>query len=170
LVYSAGLRAGEVIKLKAEDIDSKRMLIQIKESKGRKNTHMMHSKIAFWVLREHWQEYIPRKWLFSGQEKEKHITARTVEKIFSNTCESAKILKKATVHILRRSFAAHLLESGVDLRYIQEILGHQSSKTTEVYTHVSTKQTGKFKGPLDNLDLKQKHGGQSMRNIIPNKS
>jgi site-specific recombinase XerD len=121
----------------------------------------MLSKIALGVLREYWQEYKPGKWLFSGQVKEKHITARTVENIFSNTCESAKILKKATVHSLRHSFATHLLESGVDLRYIQEILGHKSSKTTEVYTHVSTKQIGKFNSPLDNLDLKQKHGDKA---------
>jgi site-specific recombinase XerD len=161
LVYSAGLRVGEVVKLRPEDIDSKRMLIHIKGSKGRKDRYTMLSKIALGVLREYCQEYRPRKWLFSGQEKEKHITARTVEKIFSNTCESAKILKKATVHSLRHAFATHLLESGVDLRYIQEILGHKSSKTTEVYTHVSTKQIGKFNSPLDNLDLKQKQGDKA---------
>ncbi len=161
LVYSAGLRVGEVVKLRPEDIDSKRMLIHIKGSKGRKDRYTMLSKTALEVLREYWQEYRPRKWLFLGQEKEKHITTRTVEKIFSNACESAKILKKATVHSLRHSFATHLLESGVDLRYIKEILGHKSSKTTEVYTHVSTKQIGKFNSPLDNLDLKQKQGDKT---------
>ena len=160
LIYSAGLRVGEVVRLKPEDIDSERMLIHIKGSKGRKDRYTMLSKTALGVLREYWQQYRPRKGLFLGQEKEKHITTRTVEKIFSNACESAKILKKATVHSLRHSFATHLLESGVDLKYIQDILGHKSSKTTEVYTHVSTKQIGKFNSPLDNLDLKQKQGAK----------
>jgi len=122
VVYSAGLRVGEVVKLRPEDIDSKRMLIHIKESEGWKDRYTMLSKIALGVLREYWQGYRPRKWLFSGQEKEKHITARTVQEIFSNTCESAKILKKATVHSWRHSFATHLLGSSVDLRYIEEIL------------------------------------------------
>jgi len=161
LVYSAGLRVGEVVKLRSEDIDSKRMLIHIKESERRKDGYTRLSKITLGVLREYWQEYGPRKWLFSGQEKEKHITARTIQKIFSNTCESAKILKKATVHSWRHSFATHLLGSSVDLRYIQEIIRHKSSKTIEIYTHVSTKQIGKFNSPLDNLDLKQKQGDKA---------
>jgi len=122
LVYSTGLRVREVVKLRPEEIDSKRMLIHVKESKGRKGRYTKLSKIALGVLREYWQGYRPRKWLFSGQEKEKHITARTVEKIFSNTCESAKTLRKATVHSWRHSFATHLLGSSVDLRYIEEIL------------------------------------------------
>jgi site-specific recombinase XerD len=152
VVYSAGLRVGEVVKLRPEDIDSKRMLIHIKESEGWKDRYTMLSKIALGVLREYWQEYRPRKWLFSGQEKEKHITARTVQKIFSNTCESAKILKR---QLFIACAIVLLLESSVDLRYIQEILGHKGSMTIEIYTHVTTKQIGKFNSPLDNLDLKQ---------------
>jgi len=155
LVYSAGLRVGEVVRLKPEDIDSKRMLIHIKSSKGRKDRYTILSKTVLEVLKEYWQEYRPKKWLFSGQDKERHITTRTVEKIFSNACKTAKILKPVTVHSLRHSFATHLLESGVDLRYIQEILGHKSSKTTEIYTHVSTKDLGRFISPLDRLNLNQ---------------
>jgi site-specific recombinase XerD len=155
LIYSAGLRVGEVVKLRPEDIDSKRMLIHIKGSKGRKDRYTILSQTALGVLREYWQEYRPKKWLFSGQDKEKHITTRTVEKIFSNACETAKISKPVTVHSLRHSFATHLLESGVGLRYIQEILGHKSSKTTEIYTHVSTKDLGRFTSPLDRLNLNQ---------------
>ncbi len=158
LVYSAGLRVGEVVKLKLEDIDSNRMIIHLKGSKGRKDRYTILSQTALGVLREYWQEYRPKKWLFSGQDKERHITTRTVEKIFSNVCEIAKILKPVTVHSLRHSFATHLLESGVDLRYIQEILGHKSSKTTEIYTHVSTKDLGRFTSPLDRLNLNQQKG------------
>ncbi len=156
LIYSAGLRVGEVVKLKPEDIDSERMLIHIKGAKGRKDRCTMLSERAIEVLREYWKEYRPQKWLFSGQNKERHITTRTVEKIFSNACNDAGILKEVTVHSLRHSFATHLLESGVDLRYIQEVLGHKSSKTTEIYTHVSTKDIGKI--TLENLYL-EKGGG-----------
>ena len=85
---------------------------------------------------------------------ENYITTRIVEKIFSNTCKKANIEKDVTVHSLRHSFAAHLLECGTDLRYIQEVLGHKSSKTTEIYTHVSNRDIGKIKSPLDNLQIK----------------
>jgi site-specific recombinase XerD len=93
------------------------------------------------------------KWLFPGQNKESHITTRAVEKVFSNACKKAQIQKTVSVHSLRHSFATHLLESGVDLRYIQEILGHKSSKTTEIYTHVSNRDIGRIKSPLDSLNI-----------------
>jgi len=115
------------------------MLIHVKGSKGRKDRYIMLSQKALEILREYWKEYRPKTWLFSGQNKERHIVTRTVEKIFSNVCASAKILKPVTVHSLRHSFATHLLEGGTDLRYIQELLGHVSSKTTEIYTDVSQK-------------------------------
>ena len=113
----------------------------------------MLSETALELLRQYWKEYRPKNWLFAGQNKERHISARTVEKIFSNVCEKAKTQKTVTVHALRHSFATHLLEGGTDLRYIQEILGHKSNKTTEIYTHVSTKDIGRIKSPLDSLNL-----------------
>jgi len=131
------------------------MLIHVKGSKGRRDRYIMLSQKALEILREYWKEYRPKTWLFSGQNQERHITTRTVEKIFSNVCASAEILKPVTVHSLRHSFATHLLEGGTDLRYIQEILGHKSSKTTEIYTHVSTKNIGRIKSPLDSLNLKK---------------
>ena len=88
-----------------------------------------------------------------GIRSEMHITTRTVEKIFSNACKKANIRKDATVHSLRYSFATHLLEGGTDLRYIQELLGHKSSKTTEIYTHVNNKNICKIKSPLDTLQI-----------------
>ena len=97
------------------------------------------------------REYGQSKWLFPSQDREKHITTRTVEKIFSNACENASIRKSAITHSLGHSFATHLLESGVDLRYIQELLGHKSSKTTEIYTHVAAKDLGRIKSPLDTI-------------------
>ncbi|GER92649.1 integrase [hot springs metagenome] len=155
LVYSAGLRVGEVIKLKPEDIDSKRMLIHIKGSKGRKDRYTLLSEMALEILRKYWRDYKPEKWLFEGARKDRYITTRTVDKIMEHACEKAGIKKDVSVHTLRYSFATHLLEGGTDLRYIQELLGHASSKTTEIYTHVSTQSLGKIKGPLDGLNLKK---------------
>jgi len=153
LIYSAGLRVSEVVKLKPGDIDDERKLIHIKGGKGRKDRYTMLSEVAIEMIRRYLKEYGQSIWLFSSQDKEKHITTRTVEKIFSNACRKANIKKNATVHSLRHSFATHLLERGTDLRYIQELLGHKSSKTTEIYTHVSNKDIGKIKSPLDSLQI-----------------
>jgi len=153
LIYSAGLRVSEVVKLKPRDIDDERKLIHIKGGKGRKDRYTMLSEVAIEMIRRYLKEYGQSIWLFSSQDKEKHITTRTVEKIFSNACRKANIKKNATVHSLRHSFATHLLERGTDLRYIQELLGHKSSKTTEIYTHVSNKDIGKIKSPLDSLQI-----------------
>jgi len=156
LVYSAGLRVGEVVKLKPEDIDNKRMLIQIKGSKGRKDRHTVLSETALGVLRQYWRQYKPNKWLFESARARRYISTRTVEKILEYACEKANIRKHVSVHTLRHSFATHLLEGGTDLRYIQQLLGHAHSKTTEIYMHVSTKSIGKIKSPLDSLNLREK--------------
>ena len=110
------------------------------------------------VLRRYWNEYKPRGWLFEGARDGRYISTRTVQAIFEQAKEKANVTKDVSVHSLRHSFATHLLESGVGLRYIQEIPGHKSSKTTEIYTHVSTKSIGKIRSPLDNLNL-DKSGG-----------
>ncbi len=158
LTYAAGLRVGEVVKLKPEDIDSKRMLIYVKSAKGRKDRYTMLSEIALGVLREYWKQYKPEKWLFEGVREGRHLSTRTVQAIFDHAKEKADIKKDITIHSLRHSFATHLLEGGTDLRYIQELLGHVSSKTSEIYTHVSNKSLGKIKSPLDTLNLKD--GGE----------
>lgn len=155
LVYSTGFRVGEVVKLKTEDIDSKRMLIHIKASKGRKDRYVMLSETALQTLREYWRQYKPSKYLFQGAMADRYISIRTVQKILEHVCQKAGIKKEITVHSLRHSFATHLLEGGTDLRYIQELLGHAHSKTTEIYTHVSTKNISKIQSPLDSLDLKK---------------
>ncbi len=131
LVYSAGLRVGEVVRLRMEDIDSDRGLIHVRQGKGRKDRYTLLSQLALEVLRIYFEEYRPRKWLFPGVQPGRHLTERTVQKIFEQACEKAEIRKDVSVHSLRHSFATHLLEGGTDLRYIQELLGHVSSKTTE---------------------------------------
>ena len=111
----------------------------------------MLSDVAMDALREYQEKYKPEKWLFMGMKPGKHISTRTVQAIFEQACKMAEISKAVSIHSLRYSFATHLLESGIDLRYIQELLGHKSSKTTEIYTHVSNKDIGRIKSPLDSL-------------------
>ena len=151
LIYSAGLRVGEVVRLKPEDIDSTRMLIRVNKGKGSKDRYTLLSQIALDQLRKYYKLYKPETWLFAGGKAGDHITERTVQRVFEASCSRAKIEKEASVHTLRHSFATHLLESGVDLRYIQELLGHASTKTTEIYTHVTQKNISEILSPLDKL-------------------
>ncbi|OGO78686.1 MAG: integrase [Clostridiales bacterium GWB2_37_7] len=151
LIYSAGLRVGELVRLKPEDIDSTRMLIKVNKGKGSKDRYTLLSHIALEQLRKYYKLYKPEVWLFLGSKVGDHITERTVQRIFENCCRKAKINKEVSVHTLRHSFATHLLESGVDLRYIQELLGHASTKTTEIYTHVTQKNISEILSPLDKL-------------------
>jgi len=151
LVYSAGLRVGEVIRLRIEDIDSKRMLIHVKQGKGRKDRYTLLSNVALDVLRQYAKKYRPESWLFHGEDETRYLTDRSVQRAFEKARDKAGITKNATVHTLRHSFATHLLENGTDLRYIQELLGHQSSKTTEIYTHVTQKSISNIESPLDRI-------------------
>ncbi|MCT4545260.1 MAG: tyrosine-type recombinase/integrase [Vallitalea sp.] len=151
VVFSSGLRVSEVARLSIGDIDSERMLIKIRQSKGKKDRYVMLSEVLLIQLREYYKEYKPNKWLFEGANKKEHISERTIQRIFKNACVKAGIKKQVSVHSLRHSFATHLLETGTDLRYIQELLGHSSSKTTEIYTHVTNKNITKIKSPLDSI-------------------
>jgi site-specific recombinase XerD len=151
LVYSAGLRVGEVVSLKVCDIDSDRMLIHVKQGKGKKDRYTILSPIALEELRVYARKYRPEEWLFEGGNGKGHLTERSVQKTFDKACQAAGIKKDVSVHTLRHSFATHLLEGGTDLRYIQELLGHSSSKTTEIYTHVTEKSITKIQSPLDRL-------------------
>jgi len=148
LMYSGGLRVGATIKLRPEDIDANRKLIYIRTSKGRKDRYTLLSNVALQTLQEYEKKEKPQKELFPSWNKEKHITARAVQKIFQNACRKAKVNKDVSVHSLRHSFATHLLDSGIDLRYIQELLRNKSSKTTEIYTHVSTKNSSRPEGSV----------------------
>lgn len=153
LTYSAGLRVSEVVSLKVRDIDSKRMMIHVRQGKGQRDRYTILSNNALEVLRLYAKEYHLSDWLFTGESIEKHLTVRSAQKIFEVARKKAGIRKQVSIHSLRHAFATHLLEGGTDLRYIQELLGHKSSKTTEIYTHVSKKDLGRIRSPLDNLTL-----------------
>lgn len=148
LLYSAGLRRTELLKLKPSDIDSKRMCICVRNAKGNKDRQTLLSQILLLDLRAYWKEYQPKAYLFEG-EKGVAYSASSVLAIVKKAAIKAKISRRVTPHILRHSFATHLLEDGVDIRYIQSLLGHESTKTTEIYTHVATKIYQKIKNPLD---------------------
>ncbi len=151
--YSAGLRVGEVVRLKVSDIDSRRMQIRIVAGKGAKDRYTWLSETALQVLREYFKKYRPKDWLFVGDDSNDHLSERAAQQVFKRARKNAGIIKRATFHILRHSFATHLLEDGVDIRYIQELLGHGSIRTTERYTHVSQKAMGRIRSPLDTIDV-----------------
>lgn len=152
LIYAAGLRRSELVGLKIKDIDSKRMVINIKGAKGKKDRITMLSDRILHLLRKYFAEYRPKVWLFEGAPGEQYSPS-SLQKVFMAALRKSGVRKEATLHTLRHSFATHLLETGTDLRYIQALLGHNSSKTTEIYTHVTTRGMEKIKSPLDNLDL-----------------
>jgi integrase/recombinase XerD len=152
LIYSAGLRIGEVINLKITEIDSARGQIRIVQAKGKKDRVSILSPNILKLLRKYYIEYRPKQWLFEGQSGGQYSQS-SIQEVFRQAKEKAGIRKKATVHTLRHSFATHLLERGTDLRYIQELLGHQNSRTTEIYTHVTQKGLKNIISPFDNLDL-----------------
>ncbi|WP_053993049.1 site-specific tyrosine recombinase/integron integrase [Mangrovimonas sp. TPBH4] len=148
LLYSGGLRRSELLNLEIGDIDSKRMLIKITGAKGNKDRFTLLSQKVLDDLRTYFKEYRPKKYLFEGQNGGKY-SGSTVGKVVSRASIKAGIRKKVTAHTLRHSFATHLLENGTDLRYIQLLLGHNSTKTTEIYTHVATSSFDMIKNPLD---------------------
>lgn len=149
LVYSAGLRVGEVVRLKPEDIDSDRMMIHIRGGKGKKDRYTVLSEVVLEGLRGYWRAYRPEKWLFEGQEKGKPYTVRSAERVFEKAVKKAGISKCVSIHSLRHAFATHLLEQGTDIRFIQELLGHSRVRTTEIYLHVSKRDLGKIRSPID---------------------
>lgn len=155
LMYFGGLRVGEIVRFRPKNIDSERGSIHIKGSKGRKDRYIILSQNVMVVLREYYAQYKPKKWLFERSKPGEHTSIRTVHAIFKHACAKAEIKKDISAHSLRHSFATHLLESGVDLRYIQEMLGHKSSKTTEIYTHVSKANIVNIKSPHDTIFKKE---------------
>lgn len=148
LLYGSGLRRSELLNLKLNDVDSKRMLLRVEGSKGNKDRQTLLSKTSLNHLRLYFTEYRPQVYLFEGRNGKKYSGA-SVLKIVKIAAEKAKIRVRVTPHVLRHSFATHLLESGTDLRQIQVLLGHGSSKTTEIYTHVATNTFESIKNPLD---------------------
>lgn len=150
LVYSAGLRIGEAIDLKLSDIDEQRMLIHIKQAKGKKDRYTLLSPSFLKLLKEYLASYKPKTYLFEGQNSDQY-SSRSAQQVLKEALSHTQIKKHVTLHTLRHSFATHLLENGTDIRYIQTLLGHNDPKTTMIYTHVSQSSIQRIKNPFDFL-------------------
>jgi len=152
LIYAGGLRISEALNLQLSDILSDRDLIVVRNGKGRKDRTTLLSQKMLVLLREYYKVYRPKKWLFENPEGGQY-SASSVRVILKRATGKAGIKRKITPHTLRHSFATHLLERGTDLRYIQDLLGHGSPKTTEIYTHITKKGMEKIVSPLEHLDI-----------------
>jgi len=148
LLYSAGLRRGELLNLKISDIDGQRMRVHVRDGKNNKDRYTLLSNTVLNDLRTYWKQYKPGIYLFEGDKGRKY-SATSVDKIIKRAVLRSKLKKKISSHTFRHSFATHLLEDGVDLRYIQTLLGHGSSRTTEIYTHIAQNFTKNIRNPLD---------------------
>jgi integrase/recombinase XerD len=160
LGYGCGLRSGEIVRLKAGDIDNQQMIIRVVQSKGRKDRHVMLPPEVLSLLREWWKARpmrydadvpVRERWLFPGPRLGKHLTTRQLSRLFHKTTRAAGINKPVSVHSLRHSFATHLLEDGTDIRYIQALLGHEKLDTTARYTRVATGRIAAIDSPLKHL-------------------
>ena len=152
LAYSGGLRLSEIVNLKIKDINSAQNCIFVKAGKGKKDRTTLLSNKVLIALREYYEVYTPIDFLFEGQGGGQY-SPRSVQNIFTAAKEKSGINAYATLHTLRHSFATHLLEHGVSLVYIKDLLGHNSIKTTEIYTHITTKAKANIRSPLDNLPI-----------------
>jgi integrase/recombinase XerD len=151
LIYGCGLRRSELLHLRPVDVNSKRHLLSIRQAKGRKDRVVPISDKMIDLLREYYKTNRPKVWLFEGQKAGEQYSETSLQKVLQSALLTVGIKKPVTLHWLRHSYATHLLESGTDIRYIQELLGHKSSKTTEIYTHVTEKSLQKIKSPFDDL-------------------
>jgi integrase/recombinase XerD len=149
IMYSAGLRIAETARLRVSDIDSKRMMVWVQLGKGGKDRYTILSQTALKCLRQYWRDYRPKEWLFEGQKQDTHITVSSIYQIFLDAKKRAEIIKPASPHTLRHSFATHLIEAGTSLYHVQLLLGHRSPTTTTVYLHVSRMNLAQVTSPLD---------------------
>jgi site-specific recombinase XerD len=153
LAYSSGLRVSEVVALKKSSIDAARRSIFIRAGKGRKDRYTLLSDRAALFFGDYCALYAIDEWLFPGIPQDKHLSIRSAQNVFNKAMEKAGIKKQLSIHCLRHSFATHLLENGTDIKYIQELLGHASIRTTERYTHVARRHVLRIQSPLDKLSL-----------------
>jgi integrase/recombinase XerD len=151
LTYACGLRSGEVLSLKPKDIDSERNIMYVRQGKGKKDRVVPIGDKMIEILRIYYVQYKPKEFLFEGSTVGERYDERSFQEVMKQAVKRSGINKPATLHWLRHSYATHLLEEGTDLRYIQEILGHKSSRTTEIYTHVSNRNLKAIKSPFDSL-------------------
>ena len=155
-MYGAGLRIGEACRLRVEDIDSQRMLVRIRDGKGGHQRYAMLSQRLLLVLRAYWKrERPPKPYLFSGRYPHRPLAPDSVRKVLAQAVKKCGITKPATPHLLRHSFATHLLDAGTDIRTIQVLLGHRSISSTQIYTQVSPQHIGRVKSPLDLLGTEE---------------
>jgi len=150
-IYSSGLRISEACQLKVSDIDGHRMLIRVR-GKSNRDRFVMLAEQTKAILSEYYRYYRPAGWLFIGRDRSKPISKRTVQTVFKTACERAGIRKRLSVHSLRHSFATHLMEAGINIRYIQSALGHSRLETTARYTHVARFDMRRIKSPIDALE------------------
>lgn len=151
LIYACGLRRSELLNITFRDINRERMTLHVYQSKGKKDRIVPLSPKILEMLEDYYRAYRPKVWLFEGQQVGTQYSPKSLQSVLKQALEKAKVKKPVTLHWLRHSYATHLLESGTDLRYIQELLGHNSSRTTEIYTHVSKKNIETIKSPFDDL-------------------
>ena len=151
LIYACGLRRSELIELIPGDLERDRKLLRIRQSKGFKDRVVPISEKVIQMIDLYITHFKPEKYLFEGQYRGNRYSASSLDKVFKEAVKRAGLKREVTLHGLRHSYATHLLESGTDLRYIQELLGHKSSRTTEIYTHVTTKSIQKIRSPFDDL-------------------
>lgn len=151
IIYACGLRRSEVLNLKLTDIDGKRQVIWIRSSKGNKDRMIPISPKLLTMLQEYYKEYRPKVYLFEGQTQSERYSEGSLQQLFKAALKSAGLTPNGTLHWLRHSYATHLLEAGTNLRIIQELLGHNSSRTTEIYTHVSKQSIENIRSPFDDL-------------------
>lgn len=152
LTYSSGIRIGELLTLKPADLDFDRRMLHIRGAKGRKDRYTILSQSIIDLLKEYIEAYRPKEFLYEGQYGGRY-SGSSVQKVWKRALRGAGISEKFNFHCLRHSFATHLLENGTDLRYIQQLLGHSSSRTTEIYTHVSNRHLSNIKSPGDFVQL-----------------
>lgn len=150
LCYGMGLRVSEIVNLKVEHINSEDFLVLISGAKGKKDRYTNLPQSILELLRSYYCQYRPKVWLFEGQYGGRY-SVRSVQAVFKNAMRKAKINKTIGVHGLRHSYATHLLEHGADIRFIQELMGHNSIKTTEIYTHITDVKKTSIKSPLDSF-------------------
>ena len=153
VIHACGLRRRELLMLKPSDINSARNMLIIRNSKGRKDRLVPLSDKTITMLKEYYKMYRPKVWLFEGQKEGHQYSEVSIAKVLKNALHETGIKRPVSLHWLRHSYATHLLEAGTDLRYIQELLGHKSSRTTEIYTHVSNNSLQKIKSPFDDMDI-----------------
>ncbi len=155
VAYDAGLRLSELRNLRIDDIDSQRMVIRVRQGKGKKDRYARLTPGLLKLLRQYWREYHPQSWLFPGASMDKRYDMATPGHLLKKVCRKAGITKRVSMHTLRHSFATHLLEAGANLRIIQQMLGHEKIQTTSLYTHISLEELREAPSTMDLLQPDQ---------------